>query len=273
MYIAVDVGGTKTLLAVFDKNGTVTKTVRFETDHDYQMFLGDLRSHAHQLTTGHAKAVAIAIPGVVDRERGTGLDFGNLPWQDVPIKQDVADIFDCPVLVENDANLAGLSEAILIKNEFKKVLYITISTGIGTGIVINGIIDPNFADSEGGQMPLEHEDKLLPWESFASGKAIVAKYGKRAADITDEATWRDIVKTFSVGILSLLATVQPDAVVIGGGVGSHFDHFGHLLTDELKRFETPLVPVPPILPAKKPEEAVIYGCYELLKAQHGQVTH
>lgn len=272
MYIAVDIGGTKTLLATFDQDGKIAETVKFETDQDYRIFLEDLQIHLGELTTERAAKVAVAIPGKVDRSSGVGLDFGNLPWTDVTVQKDFQQIFGCPVLVENDANLAGLSEAHLIKDEFNKVLYITISTGIGTGIITSGIIDPDFADSEGGQMPLEHNGKFEAWESFASGSAIVERYGKRAADITDESVWREIVHSFAGGILDLLATIQPEVVVIGGGVGSHFDRFGALLVEELKRFETPLVPIPPIREAQHAEEAVIYGCYELLRASDESPT-
>lgn len=273
MNVAIDIGGTKTLLAVQDEDGQMSNPIKFPTDQNYRVFIENLAEHAQELLAlGPVSAVVTAIPGRVDRERGVGLDFGNLPWEDVPIRDDIQEIFNCPVAVENDANLAGLSEALLLGPEFKKVLYITISTGIGTGIIINGVIDPTFADSEGGQMPLEYGDKLVAWESFASGSAIVAKYGKRAADISDEATWREIVPLFAKGILDLLATIQPDAVIIGGGVGSHFDRFGDLLKEELNRFATDLVPIPPILPAQHAEEAVIYGCFELAKAVHGQAT-
>lgn len=269
MYVAIDIGGTKTLLAVFDENGQVARSAKFATDQNYKIFLEDLTAQVRELKADQdASAVAVAVPGKIDRVRGMGLSYGNLPWHEAPIRDDLEKIFNCRVLVENDANLAGLSEALLVKNEFKKVLYITISTGIGTGIITNGTIDPDFADSEGGQMPLEHDGKLMAWEDFASGSAIVAKYHKRAAEISDEATWREIVPLFAMGMLDLLATIQPDAVIIGGGVGSHFDRFGKLLIEELQRFGTDLVPIPPILPAKHAEEAVIYGCYELLRAAH-----
>ncbi len=268
MYIAVDVGGTKTLVAALDKQGQVSHTDKFPTSQDYPTFLEDLRQHVEKIIDDSVVAMAVAIPGKIDRSRGVGLDFGNLPWTDVPVQKDITALFGCPVLVENDANLAGLSEALLVKDEFKKVLYLTISTGIGSGIITNGVIDPELADSEAGQSMMEHDGVMQTWESFASGKAIVRRFGKRAADITDEATWRTIVHDFAIGMLDLLAVIQPEVVIIGGGVGSHFDRFGHLLVEELERFETPLVPTPAIRPAQRPEEAVIYGCYELLKATY-----
>lgn len=273
MYLAVDIGGTKTLLASFKDDGTLVQSVKFATPSDYPDFLHELTAQLANLDAKEFLSAAVALPGKIDRTTGTGLRFGNLSWKNVPVKADLEKILGLSVAVENDANLAGLSEALLIKDEFKKVLYITISTGIGTGIIINGIIDPTFADSEPGHMVLEHEGKMQIWEDFASGSAIVRRYGKRAADITDEATWRILAHDFSLGIIDLVATIQPEIIIIGGGVGSHFDRFGDLLKTELKRYETPLVPIPPIREAQRAEEAVVYGCYELARSAHESATN
>jgi predicted NBD/HSP70 family sugar kinase len=188
-----------------------------------------------------------------------------LPWKNVPIQKDVEFMLNTPVFVENDANLAGLSEAKNIIDDYKNVLYITISTGIGTGVIKNGIIDPMYADSEGGHIQIEHNGKHQIWEKVASGKAIVTKYGNRASDIADPKAWEAIARNIAVGLIDLLAVIQPEAVVIGGGVGSHLHKFKKQLVKELKKYENPLVPIPPILKAKKPEEAVVYGCYDLIK--------
>ncbi|MEK7153805.1 MAG: ROK family protein, partial [Patescibacteria group bacterium] len=194
----------------------------------------------------------------------------NLPWKDVPLQRDARRILGCPVAIENDANLAGLSEAMLLR-QYNCVLYVTISTGIGTGIIINQEIDPELADSEGGSIMLEHKGKLQQWEDFASGKAIVKRFGKRATEITDEKTWKIITKDIALGLFDLITFIQPDVVVLGGGVLSAFDRFDDLLIDELKRFETPLTPIPPIRRAQRPEQAVVYGCYDLAKSAYGNI--
>jgi glucokinase len=62
--------------------------------------------------------------------------------------------------------------------------------------------------------------------------------------------------------------IQPDLIVIGGGVGTHFEKFEKPLLNELKKYENPLAPTPLIRKAVHPEEAVIYGCYELAKESH-----
>ncbi len=241
---------------------------RFPTPKVYIAFLKELAINVASLSTKDFKAGCVAAPGTINRQSGVALDFGNLPWHDVPLKTDLQKLLNCPIVVENDANLAGLSEARLI-SEYDCVLYVTISTGIGTGIITKGQIDPEMADSEGGHIVLEHNNRLQTWESFASGKAIVRRYGKRAGEITSRITWKAISRDLALGLYDLIAFIQPDVVVLGGGVSTHLERFKHLLNAELRRFETPLTPIPPILQAQRPEEAVIYGCFELAKDLHG----
>jgi predicted NBD/HSP70 family sugar kinase len=263
-YGAIDVGGTKTLVAIFNQDGDVVEKQKFPTPSEYPDFLEELKKTLEILSNHDFQAFTVAMPGSVDHKHGLVHAFGNLSWRDVHVIADLEKIIHCPVLLENDAKLAGLSEAVQVP-EYEKVLYITISTGIGTGLIVGGQIDRALDDSEGGQMMLEHDGRLQKWESFASGKAIVARYGKRAADLDDPEAWRALSRDFASGILALVAIMQPDAVIIGGGAGSHFDKFGDYLRDELKKYETPMVPIPPVLPAKNPEEAVIYGCYKLAR--------
>lgn len=256
------------MLAVFDHN-SVVKSIKFATPRNYGQFLKLLDHNVKALDLGLKFAgVAIAAPGKIDRQKGVALDFGNLPWHNAPLKAD-GGLYAVPhglVLVENDANLAGLSEAQLVKESYKKVLYLTISTGIGDGLIINGQIDPVFADSEPGQMILEHEGKLQKWEDFASGKALFKKYGKKASEIDDPKIWQEFVKGIALGVGELIATLTPEVIILGGGVGAHYDKFGGFLNKELReKYQSKLYELPPIIKARRPEEAVIYGCYELLR--------
>ncbi len=270
MYLAVDIGGTKTLLACFDDSQKLIKESRFPTAQNYNKFLEDFRHELGELGINDFRAGGVGMPGRIDRKHGRSITAGpNLAWRNVPIQADIEDIIKAPLAVENDAKLAGLSEASLIKDDFRKVLYITVSTGIGTGIIINGVIATDFADMEGGSMLLEHNDKLQKWESFASGKAIVEKYGKRAEEIADQAAWKEIARNLAIGFNNLIVVIQPDVVVVGGGVGQYLDKFYDYLMIELKKYENPVAPIPPIRVAKRPEEAVIYGAYLLAKQKFG----
>jgi predicted NBD/HSP70 family sugar kinase len=271
MYLGVDIGGTKTLVASLDDNGVIQEQFRFPTPKIYNDFLRKLSEFVAKLSTNTFTATGVGAPGKIDREEGVGIAFGNLPWHDVDIAVDVQKIAKCPVVVENDANLAGLSESMLLK-QYQKVLYVTISTGINTGFIVNQQIEPNVADSEAGHMMLEHDGELRAWEDFASGRAIVARFGKRAADIDDASTWKVIAHDISLGLIDLIALLQPEVIVLGGGVSTHFNKFGDYLKTFLKKYDNPLITLPELRIAARPEQAVIYGCYDLAKAHYGTVT-
>ena len=265
MYLTIDIGGTKTLVARMTPGGTVEDSVKFPTPQDYEEFKKTLADYVANITTLAVRLVCVAAPGKIDHATGAVVAFGNLPWQNVPIQSDVQAITKCTTLLENDAKLAALSEARLLSPPRHKVTYLTVSTGIGGGTVIDNVLDPDLIDAEVGHMLFERGGQLVTWESFASGKAIVKRFGKLASELDDEAIWKVISRDLAMGIIDIAANIQPDVIIIGGGVGSHFQKFGHLLKAELKKYEDPLVKIPLVVQAKNPEEAVIHGCYQLIK--------
>jgi predicted NBD/HSP70 family sugar kinase len=265
MYVGVDIGGTKTLVAVLDEHGVIVERSKFPTPQDYGVFLEDLRKTAASLKIQDYMAGATGIPGSIDREHGIAIKLGNLPWRNSPIRNDFEEIFNCPIAIENDAKLGALSEAMLLKDTYNKVLYVTVSTGIGVGLVVNGVIDTNLADSGGRTIMIEHDGQMMSWEDFASGRAIVARYGKKASEITDETTWKAICRDLAKGFIHLIAIIQPEVIVVGGGVGTYFDRYGQFLQAEIEKYQIPLLKLPVLVEAQRPEEAVIYGCYDLAK--------
>jgi len=268
MYLGIDVGGTKTLVGVLNDDGTITEQIKFATPGDYSEFLEKVRETVASFTTKEFQAAGIGVPGVLDRTHSIVRSFGNLPWRNVHIQADIEKIGACPTVINNDAKMAGLSEALLLKAEFKRVLYITVSTGIGIAFVNDGIIDDNLADPGGRSLLVEHRGKLVPWESFASGKAIFKRYGKPAHEIEDEEAWKTISRDLTRGLMELIALTEPEVIVFGGGVGSSFHKFKSYMEADLKKLETPLVKTPELREAKRPEEAVVYGCYDLAKATY-----
>lgn len=268
MYVGIDIGGTKTLIAALTNEGVIHESLKFPTPEDYDEFLKELRATVVKLTTHDFRAGTVAAPGSIDRKHGVFEKGGNLGWKNVHLQRDVERITHCPMLIENDANLAGLSEAMLLKDRHAKVLYLTISTGIGGGFIVDQRIDPTMADIEPGQMMLQRGDKIVKWESFASGKAIYERYHQKASEIDDPQIWQAIVKDWTIGFLDLMAVTEPDIIVLGGGVGHYLPKYHDLLVAELKKYATPMVPIPPIIKAGRPEEAVVYGCYDLARSAY-----
>lgn len=269
MYLAIDIGGTKTLLATFDRSGKLLDKTRFETPVSYEYFVLSLAEcFEKNKHPGKYELCVAGAPGKIDRTTGTGVAFGNLPWENVPLGTDIQNITGVKTIIENDANLAGLSEAILVSKQYPKALYVTISTGIGGILIIDGKIDPDLADTEFGHMMFEHQGKLQRWQEFASGKAIYQKFGLPAKDITDPSAWYVISRNIAIGLTNVVSTLNPDVVIIGGGVGTYFNKFEARLKEEMILLGSDVVNLPPLLAAQRAEDAVLYGCYELAKQKH-----
>lgn len=271
MYVGIDIGGTKTFVAILNDEGVIQNEIKFPTPNSYPHFLSELAKTWAQFGQQTFTAIGVGVPGLIDHRRGIALACGNLPWVNIPIKHDVQNITKCPTVIENDAKLAGLSEAMLLKDRFDKVLYLTISTGIGSGVIDHQKIDHSFIDIEAGQMMFERGGKYQKWEDFASGKAIVERFGKQAHEIHDQHTWRLIAADLAIGIIELIAIVQPEIIVLGGSVGRYYGRFSKFLHAQLKRYQNPLMPIPPIQEAKRPDQAVVFGCYDLAKAKYGSI--
>lgn len=260
MIIAVDTGGTKTLITSFDQHGTPIELAKFPTPKDTKEYLNELSAIITPYTNGQLKTLVVALPGVIND--GVAVLCPNLGWKNFAIVKELETRFKgVTILVENDANLGGLGEVRLLATTPHSALYITVSTGIGTGIIVDGHIDPAVRLSEGGHMLIEYKGKLKQWEKVASGRAIVRVYKKFARDLLLKRAWRQIANNISRGLFAILPIIQPDVVIIGGSVGTHFEKYDKRLKEIIKDFLPPIVKQPRIVKAKYPEYAVIYGCY------------
>lgn len=274
MYLAVDVGGTKTLVAVLDESANIVEQNKFSTPKDYDEFIAELDKSVASLTTNALSSCVVGVPGLLERDKGVVLALGNLPWQNKPIKADITKIIGgLPVIIENDARLAGLSEARLINETYKKVLFLTVSTGIGGALIDNGQIVTALQDTEMGKMPLLFDGQMQPWEEFAGGRSIVTRLGKRADDITNPEDWRKVADGIAYGLGVLCSILQPEAVVLGGPVGAHADKFSADLSSILNgRLHSVVRRPKAILAAQRPSEAVVYGCYDLARQVYGSAS-
>lgn len=261
MIITIDTGGTKTLVSSFGRNGKMGESVKFPTPPKPKDYVATLKSVVRERYSHETvDVIVIALPGIV--RNGVAVWCQNLGWSNFEAVKELHDLLPgVPVLVENDANLAGLAETRALHPVPTSSLYITISTGIGSGICTNGYIDPGLRYSEAGRALVEYDGRVQPWETFASGHAIVAVYKKFARDITSKRTWRQIADRISRGFLAVIPILQPDVIIIGGSVGTYFDRYATFLEGILKEHLPPHIPCPTIVQAQHPEEAVIYGCY------------
>ena len=274
MYIGIDFGGTKTLAAAFTDDGQISKKHKFQTDGSYQEYLEKLQ----QELTEHlgeafeqAPCVTLAVPTRVDYDTGKvrlGPKMGD-GWGHESIRTDLEQRFSKKVIIENDANVAALGEALHGAGQgYSRVLYVTLSTGIGTGYVENGGLDQTLLRSEGGQMIVSTPDGTLAhWEDIASGKAFTERYGKMGSEVDNPAIWREYARLLAPGFVNLMALVQPEVIVIGGGMGAHLEKFREFVEPAIEDLRDERVDPVQLISASIPDEAVIYGCYELARQQ------
>lgn len=260
MIIAVDTGGTKTLVSSFGADGVPGDMYRFATPKGEEAYIAQLLETLYDhYDIPTVDGLVIAVPGTVVNNVAVWCE--NLGWQGFDVAEALSYALKCPVWLENDANLAGLAEAKSLPTPAPLSLYITVSTGIGSGFVADGQIVPGLGKSEIGHTMVEYDGLLRTWESFASGRAITETYGTYARDIHDTRIWKQIAHKLSRGLLAVIPTTQPDTIIIGGSIGSYFDQFADPLRKELDRHLPPHITRPVLRQALHPEEAVLYGCY------------
>ena len=110
-------------------------------------------------------------------------------------------------------------------------------------------------------MQIAYQSTIDSWENLASGRALSQQFGE-LSDATPPEAWFEAAKRLSLGLQALIAAIQPNVIVIGGGVGRYTDKFSAslagLITEKLPSFIT----CPHIVGAAHPEESVLYGCYD-----------
>lgn len=259
--IAVDTGGTKTLVGRFSNRGALEESIKFATPTSSDEYIASLVRSIASLSDGKIPScISIALPGATDS--GIIAEFANLPWKNLDVRYTLGPQFPgCTILVANDAKLGGLGEVRGMNTLPHRALYVTVSTGIGVGLIIDGTISHDLMSAEAGHMLLEHDGVMKTWESFASGRAIHEIYGKYGSEITSKRTWRQVAERISRGLFALIPVIKPDVVIIGGSMGTHFMHYGETLDDIIRNHLSPLIADPKIIQATHPEEAVLYGCY------------
>lgn len=293
MFLSIDIGGTKTLLALFSHCGLCLKRQKFATSPSAEQFLSDLKTNLKLLIDSSrlrksVKAITVAIPGVVRIEQDfCSFKFGNLPWQNIDLLTPIKDLFNCKVFFANDANLATLYEASRVGRKSGKSIYLTFSTGIGGGIAENGSLLEKSALFEPGHEKYLFKGKSLEWEDIASAKTLAEVYRSplSSLELTSE-TLTDLVARLSLGLLDIIETEDPETIIIGGPLGYIFKKLKKALLPALKTaLETQIsrpdaskatkptrtpsetsralerVLVPKFKRARRPTESVIYGAY------------
>lgn len=273
MYLAIDIGGTKTLLGLFNWRGKKLKSVKFATDQDPELFITYLKDHLDSLLLGvsrsRIKAIVCSYPGVIIH--GQPQSAPNLAaWDGTYITRCIKNLFtnyrvECPIFYQNDANLAALYEC---HNLSGTNIFLTFSTGIGGGIVFHNQLTSDSLTFEPGHHPYVYQNQSLEWEQIASSRAIRLAYNiPDVTRIRQTDILKDIALRVSLGLPDIINQYHPRTIIIGGPLGATFPRFRTYLIRLLKSSLPSDTQLPRLTSSKRPQESVIYGCYLYAKDQ------
>jgi glucokinase len=255
----IDIGGTKIAVAIASTDGQVVGRSSFPTDHDRSPH--DSMNHALETLENLAKehqgqltSIGIGCAGPLNFDLGYVLTPPNMPrsWWQFPLRPFVENKLQLPVAIDNDANAAALGEYLYGAGRgFSDLVYLTISTGIGVGIIADDKIVHRLG--EGGHVIVQPGGALCGcgargcMETLCSGtgiarrareqlhsgrisrmldmtsdiESVTAKTVEDAAREGDELAtevWRETIDLLATGIGSIIALLSPQAVILGGGV-------------------------------------------------------
>jgi glucokinase len=297
LYLGLDFGGTKLAAGLADENGRLVASARCPTvpEAGAEGALEGMR----ELVDGFGDdgrriaAVGISFGGPVNQARThTLLSHHGPGWVDVPLCDRTHALFGRPSVMDNDANAAALGEwKFGAAKGTRNALYLTVSTGIGGGIVVDGRL---YRGSHGLSGEIGHV-LVLPGgptcacgrrgclEAVSSGPAIARSYNERAplrgaeataADVFRRAAGGDVVAArvlqeaihlLGIGIADAINLLDPDVVIVGGGVSRAADALFVPLRSEVRSacLYAPEVDVP-VLPASLGDAVGILGAVALV---------
>lgn len=285
--IGVDIGGTKVAAGLVSAagelllqkrspmtaNGDANQALRSVTGL-IDALLAESRAHPH--IAGAIDAIGVCSPGPLDPKSGVVINPPNLPcWRNFPLAEEIAHKYQKPVSLDNDGNAAALAEALWgAGRAYRDFFYVTIGTGIGTGIILDHRIfhGRTGAAGEGGHVSIDYRGprcgcgKLGCIEALASGPAIARRArAKLATDTTGSAilacaldaehiTCEHIAQAYQAGdelarqvleetadllaiwLGSIIDLLDPEAIVVGGGVARMLVPFFQRIRSDLPRW-------------------------------------
>jgi glucokinase len=259
----------------------------------------------HSGSRDQVAGIGIGAPGPLNRKTGVLLEAPNLGWTDFPLRDLVSHAMELPAEVDNDANCATYGEWWMGAGKGSKTLVgLTLGTGIGGGLVINGRLHHGASDAaaEFGHMTIDSTGRKCKCgnygclEAYASGPNIAARAvegieagvesgivdlvdgdmekvtaatvyeGVVRGDAYAHEVMKETAKFLGVGVANLINGLNPDAVVIAGGVTRAGDHLFVPLRKEVRRraFRS-AVEACRIVPAALPETAGVIGAAGIFK--------
>ncbi len=289
--LGIDLGGTQVRAAIVDSEGKILRRAAQLTDvaGGPQAIVAQMLLLAAEVIGGNrarVKAAGVSSPGPLDSDTGVVLELPTLPgWMNFPLRQTLSEKLQMPVTLENDGIAAANGEwKFGAGRGLKHLVYVTVSTGIGGGVVVDNHLMRGRRGMAGhvGHMSIAEDGPLCGcgnpgcFEALASGTAFnkVAKsLGYPNAKAMAQAARGGEQKALAAvhreaillgwGFSSLLHLYSPEKLVVGGGVSSAFDLMLPIIKVEIQRRAMPAFRSVEIVTAELGDNAGLVGAASL----------
>jgi predicted NBD/HSP70 family sugar kinase len=219
MHLLFDIGASNMRLGLSDGK----KLIRYVSAPTPTKFKAGIAALAEMAITLNSpvkiKSAIGGICGPLDKPQATMRDSFLKDWVGKPIRDEIRKICKAPVVLTNDARLAGLGEANFGAGKGHKVVaYLTFSSGFGGTRVIDGKSDAKDGSYEPDTQVVMANGKLTPIDPFVSGLTLEKKYKSKLKDLKNPSAWKEIEKWMTVAINNTAVYWAPDIIVLGGSI-------------------------------------------------------
>jgi len=249
MIIGIDLGATQIRAGVYQSGSILTKKTAILKDKDVlNKTISQIINFISPLVTSDITGIGIGVPSVVDIATGTVYDSVNIPsWKKVELKKIVEAEFNLPVHVNNDANCYAYGAYKFgLKQKYKNIAGITLGTGLGTGLILNGkpYYGNNCGAGEIGLVPYLNKN----YEAYCSSNFFEDNYnisGQFAHEQTNLGSkeylpvWEKFGNHLGQFIKLVVLAYDPDAIAIGGSIAKAFKWFEKSMKNSLQDFAFP----------------------------------
>ena len=279
MFLSIDIGGSFTRIALSKDARKIEKKIRYQTPKKYDDGVYLLVEKVEELAGKHIpKAISVAAASPIDYEKGTLIRPPNLPnYKGHSLQKELEIRLHTKVYLENDGILGALGEAS--KRKKSQILaYVTISTGVGGGRIVDGEIDLHALPVEPGHQILDPNGRFWPgcgqkgcFESLCSGRAFEMTYGVKPEFCEDYRIWDEHAENCAQGLVNVIALWTPDVLVIGGSLIKAGPKFTKPLIENTKKL-LQIYPAPKIEISKMGDDNVLLGGL-IYQAQKAHLTN
>ena len=249
MKIGIDLGGTNMRVALVDGDKIRERLIRpCPAKEAEEVVTNQLIDQIRQVMNPDVDGIGVGVPSVVDAERGIVYNVANIPsWQEVHLKDILEQTFGIPARINNDSNCFTLGVSVFGEGKaFKNLVGVTMGTGIGSGIIIDGKLygGRNTGAGEIGALPY----LTMDYEHYCSSGFFTKFYGRTGKEFGQLASqndpdavavWREFGKHVGNLMQVVLYTYDPEAIIIGGGIASAFSYFEQAMWEQLAMFPYP----------------------------------